>query len=308
MGAKNRKYIVMAAIGVAALGAAMLLLPNDTKKESKIEPEQPKIEEPVIETAAPVKIETPGPRQSVIGLSIQGRNIEAYTFGSGAKELLFVGGMHGGYEWNSVLLAYQFIDYLKQNPDAVPGEVSVTVIPNANPDGVYKVVGKTGRFTAAEVPDGTNSDGRMNARDVDLNRNFDCNWKAEGMWQNKTVSGGAAAFSEPEARAIRDYALTNKPAAVIFWHSKSGTVYGSGCGADMLPETTDIVNAYAKAAGYKTAPTFDSYAVSGDASDWLASIGIPAITAELATHESTEWDKNLAGIKAIFNYYQNKKE
>lgn len=305
MDARTRKYILIFVIGVAALSAATLLLVN-TKKEVK-EAEPPKVEEPVIETAAPVKIETPGPRQIVAGLSVQGRQIEAYTFGSGAKEILFVGGVHGGYEWNSVLLAYQLIDHLKQDPDAVPEGLSVTVIPNANPDGVYEVVGKTGRFIAADVPAGTNSNGRMNAHGVDLNRNFDCNWKSEGVWQNKTVSGGTAPFSEPEAKAIRDYALTNKPVAVIFWHSKSGTVYGSGCNADMLPEATDIMNAYAKAAGYKTAPTFEGYIVNGDASDWLASVGIPAITAELTTHESTEWDKNLAGIKAVFKYYESGK-
>lgn len=306
MAAKNRKFFLIAAIGVAALGAATLLMLDKFIKETKIEIETPKIEEPVPESPAPVTMETPGPRQAIIGFSVQGRQIEAYTFGGGVKELLFVGGMHGGYEWNSILLAYEFIDYLQQNPDAVSENLTVTVIPDANPDGVYKIVGKEGRFIAAEVPAGTSGDGRFNARGVDLNRNFDCNWRPDGVWQNKTVSGGSSAFSEPEAAAIRDYALAYRPAAVIFWHSKSGTVYGSGCNADMLDETGDIMNAYAKAAGYKTAPTFDSYAVNGDASDWLASIGIPAITAELATHSSIEWDNNLAGIKAVLKYYESK--
>lgn len=303
MTAENKKYLLIAVIGVAALGAAMLLWDKFTR-ETKVETKEPKVEETATEPVVSVATETTGPRQSVVGLSVQGRDIDAYTFGSGEKGLLFVGGVHGGYEWNSVLLAYQFIDYLEQNPDAVPQDLSVTVIPAANPDGVYKVVGKEGRFSAADVPAGMNGDGRFNARGVDLNRNFDCNWRPDGIWQNKEVSGGTNAFSEPEAVSIRDYALVNKPEAVIFWHSKSGTVYGSGCNAEMLDEASDIMNVYANAAGYKTAPTFDSYVVNGDASDWLASVGIPAITVELATHESIEWDRNLAGIKAVFKYYK----
>jgi hypothetical protein len=64
------------------------------------------------------------------------------------------------------------------------------------------------------------------------------------------------------------------------------------------------MNAYAGATGYKAVDTFDAYEVTGDAEGWLASIGIPAITVELKTHEAVEWDRNLAGIKAMFAYYE----
>src|ERR1035437_4757164 len=47
----------------------------------------------------------------VIGTSVQGRKIEAYTFGTGSKQIVFAGGMHGGYEWNAVTTAYDLIDY-----------------------------------------------------------------------------------------------------------------------------------------------------------------------------------------------------
>jgi hypothetical protein len=118
------------------------------------------------------------------------------------------------------------------------------------------------------------------------------------------VSAGSAAFSEPESAAIRDYVLKNKPAAVVFWHSQSNAVYGSMCNADMSDETRAILNAYAKASGYPAKDTFDQYQISGDATDWLASIGIPAITVELAAHQNIEWQKNLAGINALFQYFK----
>lgn len=246
------------------------------------------------------------PKYSIIGKSVEGRLIEAFTYGNGKTHLIFVGGIHGGYEWNSVLLAYQFIDYLNANTELIQKNMTVTVIPSANPDGVYKIIGKEGRFAITDVPTGVSAiPGRLNANDVDLNRNFDCKWQTESIWKNNAVSAGSAVFSEPETRAIRDYILKDNPVAVIFWHSMSGSVFASKCKNGILPETLNIMNVYAKASGYLAVKTFDSYAVTGDSEGWLASINIPAITVELKTHETVEWERNLAGIKALFNYYNS---
>jgi predicted deacylase len=255
---------------------------------------------------APVVETVQTPVETIIGKSVEGREIKAYTYGTGKTHLLFVGGVHGGYEWNSVLLAYNFIDYLNTNISYFPEFLTVTVIPAVNPDGVYKVIGKEGRFAFADVATSTSVTGigRFNSNNVDLNRNFDCKWKSQSTWKNNIVSAGTKAFSEPEAAALQGFVLKNKPTAVIFWHSMSNAVYASECKNGILPETRNIMNTYAKAAGYPAVDTFDSYEITGDAEGWLASINIPAITVELKTHESVEWEKNLAGIKALFKYYQ----
>ena len=244
----------------------------------------------------------------VIGESVQGRKIESYTYGTGAKHLVFVGGIHGGYEWNSVLLAYDLMDYLSGSSTTAPADLTVTVIPDANPDAVFAVTGKDGRFTQADVSTSTKvlTAARFNADKVDLNRNFDCKWQPKSTWQNKTVSAGTSAFSEPEAAALRDYFLTTKPDAAVFFHSASGGVYASQCKNGILPTTLDVMNAYASAAGYPAVKTFDAYATTGAADDWLASVNIPAITVELKTHNTIEWDQNLAGIKALFDYFHQK--
>jgi len=251
----------------------------------------------------------------IIGKSVQGRKIEEYTFGvasssPSSKRLLFVGGMHGGYEWNSVLLAYRLIDYLQENPSELPEKLLVTVIPTLNPDGVFTVTGKEGRFTTTDVSKDQKvlAAGRFNANNVDLNRNFDCNWQATSTWRSKVVSAGSAVFSEPEAKALKKFVDSNNPTAVIFWHSQSNAVYASKCNGDILPETLDIMNAYAKTSGYSAVKSFDAYPITGDAEGWLASIGIPAITVELKTHEDVEWERNLAGIKSLFRYYSPKRE
>ncbi|HEY9584680.1 MAG TPA: M14 family metallopeptidase [Candidatus Paceibacterota bacterium] len=257
----------------------------------------------------PVAAATLEPIHTVIGLSVEGRNVDAYTYGNGEVKLLFVGGIHGGYEWNSVILAYQFMDYLEANPKSLPDNLTVAIIPSANPDGVFKVIGKEGRFAISDVPISSDeSPGRFNANGVDLNRNFDCKWQPKSLWKSKTVSAGSAPFSEPEAKALKDYILENNISAAIFWHSQSNAVYASQCENGILPTTLDIMNDYSKASGYPAVKTFDAYATTGAADDWLASIGISAITVELSTHKTIEWEKNLLGIKAIFDYYGQKVE
>ena len=161
--------------------------------------------------------------ETVIGKSAESRDVIAYHFGTGNKEILFIGGIHGGYEWNTSLLAFEAIDYLKANPSVIPANIKVTVLPVLNPDGLNKVVGTSGRFTPSSVPASSATVvGRFNANNVDLNRNFDCDWQTSATWQNKTVSGGSKAFSEPESLAIKNYVETNKPVAIVVWYSSAG--------------------------------------------------------------------------------------
>lgn len=244
-------------------------------------------------------------KETVIGTSVEGRDIVAYNYGTGGTELLFVGGIHGGYEWNTALLAYDMMDYLDANPDIIPKNVRVTIIPVLNPDGLNKTVGTTGRFAESDVPAdiADTVSGRFNANDVDLNRNFDCDWQTTGKWQDKTVSGGSEVFSEPESKAIRDYVNGNNPSAVVVWYSAAGGVFASNCHNGILPETTTITNIYADASGYPAYKDFDFYKITGDMVNWLAKKNIPAISVLLSNHTDVELDKNKTGVEALLKYY-----
>lgn len=243
-----------------------------------------------------------GPTE-VIGTSVEGNEIVAHHYGSGDKELLLVGGIHGGYEWNTVLLARQVMNYLDENTDVIPQNTTVTVVPLLNPDGLSEVVGTTGQFTKADVPAQENTvPGRFNANDVDLNRNFDCNWQSDAKWQDRTVSGGSEPFSEPEAQAFRQYVQSNSPDAAVFLFSAAGGVYTSSCNGEPLSDTTQLMNAYADASGYPAAGEFTAYNVTGDATDWLAKQGIPAISVLLETHSDVEWEKNRQGLNAVLDW------
>jgi len=244
--------------------------------------------------------------KTVIGTSVNGNNITAYHFGEGADEILFIGGIHGGYEWNTVLVAGELINYLKTNPSVIPSNVKVTVIPVLNPDGLQKVVGTTTvSFSQAQVPSSKDVvvSGRFNANNVDLNRNFECDWQTSGTWQNKTVSGGSEVFSEPESQAIKSYLEKNKIVASVVWYSAAGGVFASSCHNGVSPETSTLTKTFAKASGYKAYESFDFYTITGDMVNWMAKNNIPAISVLLTNHTDTEWSKNQAGIDALLKHY-----
>lgn len=240
---------------------------------------------------------------AIIGTSTNGLPIFAYTFGTGTTPLLFVGGVHGGYEWNTIALAYEMIDAFRDGTLLVPTHQTVHIIPSLNPDGAELVVGTSERFAPTAVKTVPAGVGRFNANNVDLNRNFDCKWQATSTWRGQPVSAGSAPFSEVEARVLRDYVLALEPVAVVTWHSQARAVYGSECEAGILATTTRMLEAYAEAASYTPIPLFTAYPITGDLEGWLAKRGIPAITVELETRTSTEWERNKAGVAAIMGLW-----
>ncbi len=235
-----------------------------------------------------------------LGLSTLGWPIESYQFGRGPLHVALVGGIHGGYEWNTILLAYQVIDHYSAHPEQVPDSITLHIIPAANPDGLVAVVGHTGRFSPEEVGPDT-IPGRFNGNGADLNRNWGCDWEPTAFWGQQEVPAGAAPWSEVETRLLRDY-LTGYPMqAVVLWHSALGSVFVGACDTPSA-EAMEIAGLYAQAAQYHLFDAFSNYPVTGDASDWLASQDIPAITVELDTHHDTDLSRNLAGVQALLHF------
>ena len=255
-------------------------------------------------TSTPAEAEAMGP-EKVIGQSAEGRDIVAYSYGEGDKEVVFVGGVHGGYSWNTVLATREIKKYFEDNQEKIPANLKVTIIPLLNPDGLNKVIGTTGEFDSGNVPASVEEtvSGRFNANGVDLNRNFDCNWQETSTWRNQKVNAGTKPFSEQEAQAFRNYINEAKPAAVVFYFSAAGGVFSSSCQDGILPETKELTSVYAKASGYPAYSEFDFYDISGDAVNWLAKEKIPGISVLLSNHQDTEWSKNRKGIEALLNYY-----
>jgi len=121
---------------------------------------------------------------------------------AGPNGTLIIGGIHGD-ESASVDLVREFVP---------PGRHPVALLPAANPDGVVR-------------------SSRYNARGVDINRNAERNWRADSV----EPSGGAP-WSEPEARALRDFILDWRPAKIVSLHWALGEIDADGVQSRALAE------------------------------------------------------------------------
>lgn len=197
--------------------------------------------------------------------------------------LLVVGGIHTGYESNTVLLLNELVAHYQGNPNAVVAGMTVILVPVANPDGLVR---------------GRSVGGRFNANWVDLNRNWGCDWSAEAYWREETVNPGAEPLSEPETQALAAFIQTVQPGAVLFYHSAAHGIFAGDCavgGAD----SEALAAVLGGATGYPFGEPFDRYPVTGTAANGVDGLGIPAVDVELSTTRATEFQTNLNGLRAV---------
>jgi len=232
---------------------------------------------------APDPQETPHPGLSwrSVGQSWEGRDIWVWQVGTGLRSIALVGAMHGGYEGNTAVLGEQLLLYFRQHADHILPNITLHIIPVANPDGLAR---------------GSTLEGRFNGRGVDLNRNWGCEWSEEAFLQSQPVDPGARPFSEPETLALQAYLLEIRPAVTLFYHSKANGIFPGACGDLKAPAWPG--DALTRATGYPVGE-FDHYPVSGDASNWLVSAGLPSFVVELETSNDPEFERNLAGVMAL---------
>lgn len=221
-----------------------------------------------------------------IGQSAQGRSLIAHQLGNGPLRRALIGAIHGGYEANTAELMFAMIEFLAANPAELPPEITLYILPIANPDGYAagndRVVGRT------------------NGNTVDLNRNWDFQWQPDAFHGNRNISGGSAPFSEPETRALRDFITGYAISDTIFYHSAFNAVF-AGAGITQT-ETITLARLMADATGYRMLSGIPGQVTTGDAIDWLTVNGYNAIEIELLTHQDTDWEQNLRGLRAFLRW------
>jgi murein tripeptide amidase MpaA len=234
---------------------------------------------------------TPTPQPSfegpfVYGTSSGGRPLMAYRLGTGPSVRAIIGGIHGGYEWNTIVLVSETLTHLQQNPTLVPQDITLYIIPCANPDG----------YAA-----GTDLEhGRVNGNDVDLNRNWGYHWQPTATHGTRPVNAGTRPFSEPETAALRDFILDRNVTEAIFYHSAMARIfYGAerDCSA-----TYQLAQEVSDATGYPISAGVAGQTTTGDAVDWMSARGLAGIEVELTTHEDVEWERNLQGVRAFLHW------
>lgn len=245
-------------------------------------------------TTNPTPTPDRGPEALVLGTTSRGTAIEAVRFGNGPRTVIFIGGLAAGFAPSTVALAEAAVNHFSRNPALIPDSLTVYIVLSASPD--------------SPVAPG-NYSGRLNANGVDLNRNWDCNWAADTRWQGevKRGSGGTAAFSEAENRALRDLIEAEGAVAVVFWQARAegGLASPGGCG-DRVEVSAALAGIYGLTAGYRVENFEDltRQTLNGDASNYLDSIGVPAVSVLLPNYSSSiDWQNNLNGIMAVLDAY-----
>jgi hypothetical protein len=230
------------------------------------------------------------PDTIIIGYSVQGKPIEAVKIGSGSTKIVFVGGIQSGIAPNTVTLGQELIDHYTLSIAEIPQGVTVIMVPNLNPDS-SPTIGQL--------------EGRYNANSVDLNRNWDCRWVSDPVIRNerRENAGGTQPNSEPETQALARFLLEEQPVAVIFWAGPDLTrpVFPGGC-PFVKPETQMLANVYASASGY-VEQVMEENIIEGDASNWLDTQGIPSIFVLLPGPYTTDFERNLRGVRQVIQYY-----
>jgi hypothetical protein len=237
---------------------------------------------------------TPLPQPLIIGYSVTERPLEVYHFGDGPSKRLIVAGIHGGYEWNTIALADQLIEYLIEDSSMIPAEITLYILRSANPDGAARVKG---------------SAGRANENGVDINRNFPANWAAEwnrrGCWNHLPITAGTRPMSEPETGAIMKFMLSNQIEALISYHSAALGIFAGGQPPDA--DSVDLAQTLAAVAPYTYPPPYDTGCeYTGQLTDWASAHNIAAVDIELTNHENTDFYSNLNILEAFLAWEGSK--
>lgn len=206
------------------------------------------------------------------GYSVKKRSLIAYVLGDGANTTMIFGDFHGN-ERSVPGVVENLQKYLTQHLEAWP-DCRVILIPYANPDGWVA---------------GT----RVNAHQVDINRNFPGTWKAVG--RAARYNPGPRAESEPETKAIEGLVKKYDPAKIISIHQPLHMLNWTGVPGRKL---ADVMH---KANGYPISNDV-GYATPGAFGDYCGGQHIAIVTMELPNIGVTAaWAENRTALLAAIN-------
>lgn len=154
--------------------------------------------------------------QDAAARSVKGRTIWTSDIQpvDAERRVLVIGGMHGD-ELSSSAMAFHWIHLARVYGSSTAQAVHWRFIPALNPDGLFAHPAK-----------------RVNARGVDLNRNFPTpNWARDSRiyWEKRTGKDprrwpGSQALSEPEARFLFEQMGSFKPNLIVSIHAPYGVL------------------------------------------------------------------------------------
>ena len=168
--------------------------------------------------------------------------------------------------------ANELIKYYSNAEDL--NNTRLLIIPSANPDGLI---------------DGTtnNGFGRCNVKGIDLNRDFDANYKPFSTVRNYTQS----AFSAVESRALRDLCTQYKPDIVIDFHGWESSLIGD----------IELCVPFKEEMGLRITHAFTSTNANGYFSNWAHQQGALAMLVEFTSPNDIDMERLKNAINRLIN-------
>ncbi len=251
--------------------------------------------------------------QEMIGCSLRGRELPAFSFGRGDYQVLLCGAHHGK-EWLTALLLMRFCEILckgfaserttnGKDMTHLFDEAKYVIVPMVNPDGVELCIhGLNCEFSEEEKRTLVQYNGgsadfigkwQANARGVDLNHNYDAAFlrgkelaEADGiMGPGPTRFSGPYPESEPESSALASLTRRLRPQVCVAYHSQGEVIY-----ADFEQKASEkakrIAEKMSRSSGYMLDQTEGIASCSGY-KDWVIdALGLPAFTVEVGIGEN----------------------
>ena len=219
-----------------------------------------------------------------VGKSLMGKEIPCLRVGNGEKRLLLIGAHHGLEYLTSAFLTKFLSNYIVRlitdseyfgyDINSLHKKITLYIIPMLNPDGVdiavngLDITNPHHRRLISEVGiHSFNSVWQANARGVDINHNYDANWKMTITRPSPSKYGGGAPESEPETQSVVKFIRNNNIDMLLCFHSQGREIYYDFDGMTAL-RSEEIAKRMAKESGYAVAiPT--GTASYGGCKDWF---------------------------------------
>ena len=216
-----------------------------------------------------LSIISPAQTKEIFGYSVQQRPLTAYIFGDGENVTMILGAFHNN-EPASAAVVESFRHYLETHRTEWAGR-KVILVPVTNPDN-------------------QGSGLRVNARGVDLNRNFPATWQPAATAVR--YNPGPAPASEPETRAVIRLVAKYSPDKIVSIHQPFNCLNWNGEGGRILAKAMSLYNGYPTTSdiGYPTPGSFGTY---------IEKKGISMVTLEMpSTDAATCWRQNRDALLA----------
>ena len=237
-----------------------------------------------------------------IGKSVMGKDIPAVRIGRSAEYVLFAGGFHGSEHITSTMLL-RFCEELCSALDndrvieglnvrkAMYGR-GLIIAPCVNPDGCeisrFGLAATGGSRFLRKISGGDFEHYNANARGVDINHNFDADWKelrerekSSGIiGPTRSRFGGFSPESEPETVALCELCRNTPIRHAIAFHSQGEVIYAP-TGPNPPKRSERMAEIMAASSGYALENP-EGLAVGGGFKDWfIAEFNRPAFTVEI---------------------------